>query len=98
MGYLNVQGLVQEHKLTDSFSKRPEFVAKEMNVYNEILKAHYRKPEQFNKGKAGYSEFIKASKEKELVVLASKIQEFNSNAPQQFQKGTWNCRNQFMNR
>ena len=55
------------------------------DLYNEMLVEHDNKLGVFEKEKAGYSDFVRNSKEKELIWMAQKIQEYNQTAHQQLQ-------------
>jgi len=87
IGHVNIQEIVQNHPSTDSIRKVLETETKEMeNLYNEMLKEHENKLGVFEKDKAGYSDFVRNSKEKELIGMAQKIQEYNQTAQQQLQR------------
>lgn len=87
IGHVNIQEIVQKHPSTDSIRKVLETETKEMeNLYNEMLTEHETKLGVFEKEKAGYTDFVRNSKEKELIEMAQKIQEYNQTAQQQLQK------------
>ena len=87
IGHVNIQEIVQKHPSTDSIRKVLEVETKEMeNLYNEMLTEHETKLGVFEKEKAGYSDFVRNSKEKELIGMAQKIQEYNQTAQQQLQR------------
>ena len=50
-----------------------------------MLREHDSKLQVYEKEKSGYSEFVRNSKEKELVEMAQKIQNYNQSAQQQLQ-------------
>lgn len=87
IGHVNFQEIVQKHPDADSIRKILETEAKEMeDLYNEMLIEHESKLAEFEKEKSGYSEFVRSSKEKELIQMAQKIQTYNQTAEQQLQK------------
>jgi len=67
IGHVNIQEIVQKHPSTDSIRKVLEAETKEMeNLYNEMLTEHENKLGVFEKEKAGYSDFVRNSKEKKF--------------------------------
>ena len=87
IGHVNIQEIAQKHPATDSIRKVLEAETKEMeNLYNEMLVEHDNKLGVFEKEKAGYSDFVRNSKENELIEMAQKIQEYNQTAQQQLQR------------
>ena len=86
IGHVNIQEIVQNHPLADSLRKVLEAETKDMeDLYNEMLREHDSKLQVYEKEKAGYSEFVRNSKEKELGEMAQKIQNYNQSAQQQLQ-------------
>jgi outer membrane protein len=74
IGHVNIQEIVQKHPSADSLRKVLDSETKEMeNLYNEMIVEHDSKLGVFEKEKAGYSEFVRNSKEKELIEMAQKI-------------------------
>ena len=87
IGHVNIQEIVQKHPSADSLRKVLDSETKEMeNLYNEMITEHDSKLGVFEKEKSGYSEFVRNSKEKELIEMAQKIQEYNQTAQQQLQR------------
>jgi outer membrane protein len=87
IGHVNFQEIVQEHPSADSIRNVLETEAQEMeNLYNEMIIEHESKLGVFEKEKSGYSDFVKSSKEKELILMTQKIQLYNQTAEQQLQK------------
>ena len=87
IGHVNIPELVQNHSSTDSIQKVLETETKEMEkIYGEMIGEHEAKLKTFEKEQAGYSEFVKKTKQEELVEIAQKIQTYNQNAQQQLQK------------
>lgn len=87
IGHVNIQEIAQKHPAADSIRKVLEAETKEMeNLYNEMLVEHDNKLGVFEKEKAGYSEFVRNSKEKELIEMVQKIQDYNQTAQQQLQR------------
>jgi outer membrane protein len=82
IGHVNIQEIVQKHPSTDSIRKVLETETKEMeNLYNEMLTEHENKLGVFEKEKAGYSDFVRNSKEKELIGDGSKNSGIQPNRP-----------------
>ena len=87
IGHVNIQELVQKHPASDSIKIILENETKEMEkLYSEMIEEHDVKLGLFEKEKSGYSDFVRSSKEKELIDLAQKIQEYNQDAQQQLQR------------
>jgi outer membrane protein len=87
IGHVNVQEIMQQLPETDSVKLVMERESKEMeNLYVEMIKEHENNLKEYESKKDAYSEFIKTSKEKDLMEMSSKIQQFQQNANQQLQK------------
>lgn len=87
IGHVNIQEIVQKHPAADSLRKILETETKEMeDLYNQMITEHESKLGVFEKEKSGYSDFVRNSKEKELIEMAQKIQEYNQIAQQQLQR------------
>lgn len=87
IGHVNIQELVQKHPAADSIRAVLENETKDMEkMYGEMIAEHDKKLGLFEKEKVGYSDFVRQTKEKELIEMAQKIQEYNQNAQQQLQK------------
>lgn len=87
IGHVNIQEIVQGHPAADSIKLILEVETKEMEtLYNEMIIEHDAKLGVFEKEKLGYSQFVRNSKEKELMEMAQKIQAYNQTAQQQLQR------------
>lgn len=87
IGHVNVQELVQKHPMMDSIKVTLEKETKEMEeIYTEMLAEHEGKMKVFEAESSGYSDFVKETKQKELMELAQKIQTYNQSAQQQLQQ------------
>jgi outer membrane protein len=87
IGHVNIQELAQKHPVTDSISKVIDKEAKDLeNLYGEMVEERDKKLKTFEEESAGYSDFVRREKEKELIGLAQKIQAFNQSAQQQLQQ------------
>ena len=83
IGHVNIQELVQMHPDIDSIHSVLEQERKDMEeVYAEMQQEQQQKMDAFEKESAGYSEFMRKSKQDELLTLAQKIQNYNQNASQ----------------
>lgn len=83
IGHVNVQELVQTHPDLDSIHALLDKEKQDMEeVYAEMLSEQQRKMDNFEKESAGYSEFMKKSKQDDLLALSQKIQSYNQNAQQ----------------
>ena len=87
IGHVNVQELVQKHPDTDSIHAVLEQEAKDMeDVYAEMLEEQDEKLKAFEAESEGYSDFMRKTKQEELLALAQKIQNFNQTAQQQLRQ------------
>lgn len=87
IGHVHIQELVQKHPDMDSLRAIVEQETKDMEtVYSEMLKEHESKLKTFEAENEGYSEFIKTTKQNEIIELAQKIQAYNQTAQQQLQQ------------
>ena len=87
IGHVNVQELVQKHPDTDSIHGVIEREAKDMeDIYGEMLQQQQEKMNAFEAESAGYSDFMKKTKQEELLALSQKIQTFNQTAQQQIRQ------------
>jgi outer membrane protein len=87
IGHVNVQELVQKHPDTDSIHAIIEKEAGDMeDIYAEMLHEQQEKMETFDAESAGYSDFMKKTKQEELLALSQKIQTFNQTAQQQIRQ------------
>lgn len=87
IGHVNVQELVQKHPLVDSIKTIMDAEATEMQkMYDEMLAEHEKKIKAFETESPGYSDFIKTTKQNEIIELAQKVQAYNQSAQQQMQQ------------
>ena len=87
IGHINSQEILQQLPVTDSIQKVLAGEANEMEqLYNEMLKVHEANIQKFESEKATYSEFVRNSKQKDLMEAETKIQQFSQDASQQLQK------------
>lgn len=87
IGHVNIQELVENHPDTDSIHAVLEQEAKDMeDVYAGMLEERQQKLDAFEAESAGYSEFVKKTKQDELLQLSRKIEAFNQNADQQLRQ------------
>lgn len=87
IGHVNVQELAQKHPHMDSIRAIVEQETKDLEeVYAEMLAEHENKIKTFEAESDGYSEFIKKTKQTEIVELSQKIQAYNQSAQQRLQK------------
>ncbi len=87
IGHVNVQELVQKHPDTDSIHSVLQQEAKDMEeVYGEMLEEQEAKLNTFEQESAGYSDFVKKTKQDELLALSQKIETFNQTAQQQLRQ------------
>lgn len=87
IGHVHVQELAQKHPDMDSIRLVVEQETKDLEeVYGEMLAEHENKIKTFEEESDGYSEFIRTTKQNELIELAQKIQAYNQSAQQQLQQ------------
>lgn len=87
IGHVNVQELAGKHPAMDSIRAVVEQETKDMEeIYAEMLAEQETKLTAFEKESETYSEFVKNTKQAELIELAQKIQTFNQTAQQQIQQ------------
>ncbi len=87
IGHVNVQELVQKHPHMDSIRTVVEKESEEMQqIYEEMLAEHEKKLKTFEAENEGYSDFVKDTKQTELMELTQKIQSYNQGAQQQLQQ------------
>ena len=87
IGHINSQEILQQLPVTDSIQKVLADEANEMEqVYNELIKEHESNLQKFESEKSTYSEFVRNSKEKDLMEKETKIQQFSQDATQQLQQ------------
>lgn len=87
IGHVNIQEILQKLPETDSISVVMKKETADMeDLYEEMIKEHEANLKKYNEEKSSYSEFVRGSKEKVLMEMSSKIQQFQQNANQQLQK------------
>jgi len=87
IGHVNVQELVQKHPAMDSIRVLLQKEQTEMEqVYSEMLDEHEARIQKFEKESDGYSDFVKKTKQEEIMEQAQKIQDYNQNAQKQLQQ------------
>lgn len=87
IGHVHIQELAQKHPDMDSLRAIVEQETKDLEeVYAEMLAEHESKIKAFEEESDGYSEFIKTTKQNEIIELAQKIQAYNQSAQQQLQQ------------
>jgi len=87
IGHVNIQELVQKHPTMDSIKATLDKETKDLQeIYTEMLAEHEKKLTAFETASAGYSDFVKQTKQTELIELSQKIQNYNQSAQQQLQQ------------
>lgn len=87
IGHVNVQELAGKHPSMDSIRAVVEQETADMQqIYEEMLAEHENKLKTFEDESAGYSDFIKTTKQNELMELVQKIQNYNQTAQLQLQQ------------
>lgn len=87
IGHVNIQEILKQLPQTYSIRIVMEQEASEMEeLYQEMIVEQEENLKKYEDGKETYSEFIRTSKEKDLMEMSSKIQQFQQNANQQLQK------------
>lgn len=87
IGHVNVQDIVRKHPAMDSIKTILENESKDMEgIYAEMLAEHEKKMASFEAESASYSDFVKETRQKEIMELAQKIQTFNTGAQQQLKE------------
>ena len=87
IGHVNTAELISKMPENDSIQAVLDKEAKEMeNMYAELISEHEKNVGKFETEKDNYSEFVRKTKESELIESAQKIQNFQQTAGQQLQK------------
>lgn len=87
IGHVNTAELIFKMPENDSIQAILDKEAKEMeNMYAELISEHEKNVEKFEAEKDSYSDFLRRTKESELVESVQKIQNFQQTAGQQLQK------------
>lgn len=87
IGHVNIPEIMQQLPETDSLKQVLENETQDMEkMYGELISEHETAVKEYEENKTKYSEFVRNEKEKSLMEMAGKIQEFNQNANQQLQQ------------
>ncbi len=87
IGHVNIPEIVQKLPESDSIQSVLKKEADDMEkMFQEMLNEHEKSLSKYETEKATYSEFVRNSKEKELMEMSGKIQQFQQTANQQLQK------------
>lgn len=87
IGHVNIQEIVQQLPVTDSIQNVLKKEADDMEkMFNEMLQEHETNVKKFDSEKNTYSDFVRSSKESDLMEMATKIQNYQQTANQQLQK------------
>jgi len=87
IGHVNIPEIIQKMPESDSIKTVIENETAEMeNMYSEMIEEHEANLKKFDTEKDTYTDFIRTSKESDLMEMAAKIQQFQQNANQQLQK------------
>ncbi len=87
IGHINSQEIIQQLPVNDSIQQVLNKEADEVEkMYNEMITEHEANLKKFEAEKSSYSEFVRNSKENDLMETATKIQQYPQNANQQLQK------------
>lgn len=87
IGHVNYPEIIMKMPEMDSIQKVLNREAEEIeNVYNELINEHEKNVQKYENEQGIYSEFVKNTKEKELIEAAGKIQEFRQSASEQLEK------------
>ena len=87
IGHVNIQEIVQQLPVTDSIQSILKKEADDMEkMFNEMLQEHEANVKKFDVEKNTYSEFVRNSKENDLMEMATKIQNYQQTANQQLQR------------
>lgn len=87
IGHVNIPEIVQKMPETDSIKSVIEKETKEMEkMYEEMITEHESNLKKFDAEKRSYTDFVRSTKESDLMEMAAKIQQFQQNANQQLQQ------------
>ncbi|WP_347839474.1 OmpH family outer membrane protein [uncultured Draconibacterium sp.] len=87
IGHVNIQELVQKHPAMDSLRAIVEQESKDMEeIYQEMLEEHEAAIQKFEQENEGYSDFVRETKQNEILEQSQKIQNYNQTAQQQLQR------------
>ena len=86
IGHVNIQELVQKHPLIDSIQTIIAQESKDMQeIYEEMIAEHEAAIEKFEAESDTYSDFVKQTRQNEILEQSQKIQTYNQTAQQQLQ-------------
>lgn len=87
IGHVNIPEIVQQMPETDSIQSVMKKETEEMEkMYGELITEHETNLKKFETEKDTYTDFVRDSKETDLMEMAAKIQQFQQTANQQLQK------------
>ena len=87
IGHVNIPELIQKMPEADSIQTVLNKEADGMEkMYSELIGEHQKNLQKYEDEMNTYSDFVKKTKESELMEAAGKIQKFNQEANQQLQK------------
>jgi outer membrane protein len=87
LGHVNIPEILQKLPETDSIQEVMKKESNEMEkMFGDMIKEHESALQKYETEKESYSEFIRNSKEKELMEMSAKIQQFQQTANDQLQK------------
>ena len=87
IGHLNSQEILQQLPVNDSIQQVLKKESDEMEkMFNNKINEHEANMKKYEAEKDSYSEFVRNSKEKDLMDEETKIQQFSQNANQQLQR------------
>ena len=86
IGHVNIQELVQKHPSMDSLQAIVERETKDMQeIYEEMIAEHEAAIQKFEAESDTYSDFVKQTKQNDILEQSQKIQNYNQTAQQQLQ-------------
>ena len=86
IGHVNIQELVQKHPMLDSLQTVIEKESKDMQeIYEEMIAEHEAAIEKFEAESDTYSDFVKQTKQNDILEQSQKIQNYSQSAQQQLQ-------------
>ena len=86
IGHVNIQELVQKHPSMDSLQTIIDRESKDMQqIYEEMIAEHEAAIEKFEAESDTYSDFVKQTKQNDILEQSQKIQNYSQLAQQQLQ-------------
>ncbi len=86
IGHVNIQELVQKHPSMDSLQTIIDRESKDMQeIYEEMIAEHEAAIEKFEAESDTYSDFVKQTKQSDILEQSQKIQNYSQSAQQQLQ-------------